>query len=57
MKKIDVLKKIIEEKQIVKKVCLGLVHPPEKNQKAFTKWLQHTVNFHLNQLKLKIKEL
>lgn len=51
----DVLKKIDEEKQIVKKICQGLAHPSQDNQKEFTKWLQDTVNFHLNQLKQKIE--
>ena len=50
-----VLKLMKDEKEIVKKVCLGLVHPPQENQEEFTKWLQDTVNFHINQINKKIQ--
>ncbi len=50
----DFRKLIVLEKIIVRRMCLGLAHPLEKNQKKFTKWLQNTVNFHLDQLHAKI---
>lgn len=55
-KQVDMLevgKVIDEEKEIVKKICLGLAHPSQENQEEFSKWLQDTVNFHLTQLKTK----
>lgn len=51
----EVEKVIGEEKKIVKLVCLGLVHPSEANQEEFTKWLQGTVNFHINQIEQKLR--
>lgn len=50
----EVGKVIGDEKKIVKSVCLGLVHPSQENQKEFTKWLQDTVNFHINQIEQKL---
>jgi len=52
----DVIKKINEEEKIVRSVCLGLVHPDQKEQDKFTEWLQNTVIFHLENLKRKIKQ-
>lgn len=57
MKKEEFTKLIDEEKEIVKKVCLGLAHPSQENQKDFTEWLQNTVIFHLENLKQKSKEV
>lgn len=50
----DFIELLEEEQEIVKHVCLGLVHPPEKKQEEFTRWLQRTVNFHIEQIKQKI---
>ena len=50
----EVGKLIDGEKKIVKLVCLGLAHPSETNQEEFTKYLQNTVNFHINQIKQKL---
>jgi len=52
------IKKLIDdEKLLVNKVCLGLVHPPQEEHKEFTKWLQDSVIFHINQIKHKIEDL
>jgi hypothetical protein len=55
MEEKEILKKIREEKTLVRAVCLGLVHPDQTDQKKFTEWLQNTVIFHLDNLKRKIK--
>ncbi len=55
-KEAEFRKMIDEEKKIVQKVCLGLAHPSQDNQKEFTKWLQDTVNFHLSQLLAKLND-
>jgi len=47
---------IDKEKDIVKVCCLGLVHPDQTNQEEFTKWLQDTVIFHLEDLKKKVEK-
>ncbi len=51
----EVGKVIGEEKKLVNEMCLGLVHPSQDNQEEFTKWLQDTVNFHINQVKQKLR--
>ena len=47
---------IDKEKDIVKVCCLGLVHPDQTNQEEFTKWLQDTVIFHLEDLRKKVEK-
>lgn len=47
----NIIEKIENEKELVKTICIGLVHPDQANQKEFTKWLQNTVIFHLENLK------
>lgn len=54
--KADFQKMIELEKIIVRRICLGLSHPSETNQKEFTEWLQGTVNFHLEQLLAKLNK-
>jgi len=48
---------IDKEKDIVKVCCLGLVHPDQTNQEEFTKWLQDTVIFHLEDLKRRVEKI
>ena len=52
----EIQKRINEEKTLVRSVCLGLVHPDQKDQEKFTEWLQNTVIFHLDNLKRKIEK-
>jgi hypothetical protein len=49
------VKEIENEKHIVKLMCVGLMHPDQRQQEDFTRWLQNTVIFHLNNLKRRIR--
>jgi len=51
----EIEKLINDEKKIVETICLGMTHPPQENQEKFTKWLQRTVIFHLDQIREKAK--
>jgi hypothetical protein len=46
---------LAEEKEFVRTFCIGLVHPDQSKQKEFTKWLQDTVMFHLDDFKKKLR--
>jgi len=52
---INMVEEMIDgEIEIVRRVCLGLVHPKDQNQEEFTKWLQDTVIFHINNLRARL---
>jgi len=52
----SIIKEIEVEKEIVRRTCIGLVHPDPSNQQEFTRWLQDTVIFHLNNLEKQLMQ-
>lgn len=52
----SVIKEIEVEKEIVRRSCIGLVHPDPSNQQEFTRWLQDIVIFHLNNLEKRLMQ-